>query len=171
MKTIDISGMGGGYETACQKMLIRGLKWLKEHPHFDFKAYRQYQNVYGVVDSTTQDAKELDKYICEGVDPSGAMHQAVINHLAYIHVNGYDRWLESAGPDRVVEQQTEEEINKILHDAQVAWEKKLASGYNPLEGIPKDQIVEVDFNDPVSMKKAAEAIAKAIKESRDESQK
>ena len=93
MKTIDISGFGGSCEAACQKMLLNGLKFLNEHPKFDFRVYRSCRNVTGLCVGEGEDAKALDKAVCGGVEPSGAMHHAVIGHLAYIHKNGYEGWL------------------------------------------------------------------------------
>jgi len=31
-KCREISGMGGGYEDACRKMVIAGMLWFDEHP-------------------------------------------------------------------------------------------------------------------------------------------
>ena len=45
--TIDISGMGGGYERACQLMLKAGIKYLANKPNFVWD-YKGYENVYGV---------------------------------------------------------------------------------------------------------------------------
>lgn len=71
MKTIDISGFGGGYEAGCQKMLLNGLKFLKEHPNFDFKVYKQSPRVFGICIGEGETAKELDKAVEDGVKPSG----------------------------------------------------------------------------------------------------
>ena len=45
--------------------------------------------------------KELDKALWDAPEKygkqygaTGAMHQAVINHLMYIQKNGYEKWLE-----------------------------------------------------------------------------
>jgi len=100
-ETIDITGMGSGYERACQLALRAGIKWLGEHPDFKFRV-KTYANIYGVAKVETYGireyellAKELDKAMMEAVggDMTGAMHQAVISHLRYIHENGYDEWL------------------------------------------------------------------------------
>ncbi len=45
METIDISGFGGSYEAGCQKMLLNGLKFLKDKPNFDWSGYQSYNNV------------------------------------------------------------------------------------------------------------------------------
>lgn len=96
-ETIDISGMGGRYECACQLMLRAGMKFLKKNPEFHFD-YQQYKNVYGICTTDTPWGKKLDKAIIDAVggDCSGAIHQAVINHLLFIHKNGYEAWLKSA---------------------------------------------------------------------------
>ena len=98
MKTIDISGFGGSYEEMCQRMLRRGVKFLEDNPDFDFSGYKQYKDIYGICIAESEDAKALDDAIMGGDDspPTGAMHQAVVNHLAYIHKYGYDAWIEAA---------------------------------------------------------------------------
>lgn len=86
MKTIDVSGFGGGYENCCQQMLKKGLEWLKKHPKFDFKkGYKPTEN---------PQIKELDEAMTKGLDPTGAMYGAVLGHLKSIHECGYDAWIE-----------------------------------------------------------------------------
>lgn len=106
MQTVSISGFGGSYEWGCQRMLQLGIEFLKTRPDFDFKnAYKQFQNVTGIAISETSDAEALDAAIMD--DPvikengaTGAMHQAVVNHLRFIHENGHDKWLEELRPHR-----------------------------------------------------------------------
>ncbi len=99
--TIDISGMGGGYERACQLMLKAGIQYLANKSNFVWD-YEEYANVYGVCWSDSENAKRLDKVLlyAAGGDCSGAMHQAVIGHLRFIHENSYDKWLNECGKDR-----------------------------------------------------------------------
>jgi len=94
-ETINISGMGGGYERACQMMLRAGIKHLEKNPDFHFD-YFTYPNIYGVAWTETPWGKELDKVLMDAIggDCTGAMHQCVIGHLAYIHKQGYNKWLE-----------------------------------------------------------------------------
>lgn len=97
MKTIDISGFGGSYEAACQKMLFNGLKFLKDKPNFDWEGYKTYRGVYGLCTAETAEAKELDDALLEGLsDATRAMHQAVIGHLACIHKHGHDALIVEA---------------------------------------------------------------------------
>jgi len=93
-ETVDISGMGGGYERACQLMIKAGMKFLKEKPEFHFD-YQGFKNVYGLCFSDTPWAKDLDKVLSDAVggDLTGAMHQCVIGHLQYIHKHGHKKWL------------------------------------------------------------------------------
>ena len=97
VETVDISGFGGGYEKACQLMLRAGIKFLKENPDFHFD-YQGFKEVYGLCWSDTPWCKELDKVLFDSTEKSGgatgAMHQAVIGHLTYIHKHGYKKWLE-----------------------------------------------------------------------------
>ena len=91
MKTLDISGFSGGYEDACQVMLTRALGWYvkkQKHPR-----YKTLENVMGICTAENPDAKELDKVMCKGIDPSGAMHQCVVAHFFHILANGYDDWI------------------------------------------------------------------------------
>lgn len=170
MKTIDISGFGGSYEAGCQKMLLQGLKFLNDRPDFNWEGYKEYNNIYGVCTAETEEAKALDEAVCAGVEPSGAMHQAVINHLAYIHKHGYDGWItegENKGAT-IYERPSEEELENTILFSQKEWQLKLDGGYNPLaelfKSIPMDNVIIVDPSDPESIKKAAEEIAKRIKQ-------
>jgi len=100
-ETVNISGMGSGYERACQLALRSGIKWLEEHPDFKFRV-KSYTNIYGVATIEVYGVKEyeslvgeLEKVMLEAVnnDMTGAMHQAVIGHLRFINDNSYDEWL------------------------------------------------------------------------------
>ena len=169
MKTIDISGFGGSYEAGCQKMLLNGIKFLNEHPSFDFQVYKSSPQVFGLCIGEGETAEALDKAVCEGVEPSGAMHHAVIRHLAYIHTHGYDQWLADAekGGATLYERQVEEDLDKVIMMAQIEWQLKLDGGYNPLaelfKTIPLEDAIVVDSKDPGSIKKAAEEIARRMK--------
>lgn len=169
MKTIDISGMGGSYEAGCQLMLRRGLDYLKEHPDFDFKVYKSYRNLYGICQGEGEQARELDEVICKGVEPSGAMHQAVISHLAYIHEHGHDAWIAEASKhdsSRVCEMPSEEELENKILISQIEWQLKLGSGFNPMaelfKNVPLEDVITVDPNDPESIRAAAEEIARRM---------
>jgi hypothetical protein len=94
-ETVDISGMSGGYEVACQRMLRAGVNYLKDKPEFHFD-YEGFERVYGVCFTETPWGKDLDKVLMEAVnnDCTGAMHQGVIGHLAQIHKHGIEWWLK-----------------------------------------------------------------------------
>lgn len=168
MKTVDISGMGGSYELACQAMLLRGMAYLAQNPNFKFdESYKTYKGIYGVCVSQTEQAKTLDEVITKDIGCTGAMHQAVIGHLFYIHNNGYYAWLDDFKdePGRIYEidrETLEQELNKeiMLH------KEKVAKGYDPLQKlrdlIPEDNRIEVNPNDPESLGEAIGKIIKAI---------
>lgn len=170
MKTIEISGMGGSYEAGCQLMLLRGLKYLKEHPDFDFSVYRSYKNVYGICEGEGDKARELDEVITKGIEASGAMHQAAISHLAYIHKQGHDAWIAEADKhdsSRVYEMPSEEELENQILIAQIEWQLKLDRGYNPMaelfKNVPPENVITVDPNDVQSTRAAAEQIARIMR--------
>ena len=169
LKTIDISGMGGSYEAGCQLMLLRGLKYLEEHPDFDFSVYKVFKGFYGICEGEGESARELDAVISRGIEPSGAMHQAVISHLAYIHKKGYDAWIAEAGKGgaRVYEMPSEEELENEILTAQIEWQLKIDRGYDPMAELfkefPLKDVITVDSNDPDSIRKAAEEIARRMR--------
>ncbi len=98
VKTIDISGMGGGYENECQRMLWNGINYLEANPDIKpnlQKAYSTYQGIYGICTSETEAARRLDKAVMNGIDDAtGAMHQCVVGHLLFIAKNGVNKWLD-----------------------------------------------------------------------------
>lgn len=90
----DISGFGKNpsYEKACQKMLQTGWEWLNKHKKADLKGHT-YAGIYGVLEPDNEDTKALSEAIVKAVnDCTGAMHQAVMEHLFYINANGIDKW-------------------------------------------------------------------------------
>ena len=102
IKTMNISGMGGGYEAECQKMLTAGMVFIKEKggdPNFDTNPA-----IFGVAIPTNKSAKALEKaLLAASPDCTGAMFQAVVSHLSYIIKHGYARWIsEAKSNDRVL---------------------------------------------------------------------
>lgn len=89
----EISGFGGGYERTCRDMLIAGLKWCNEHPNAS-PQFQGYQGVFGLIEETNDDAKQLSKAVTEGNDCTGAMYHAVIGTIFWIRANGIDAYLE-----------------------------------------------------------------------------
>ena len=94
----EISGFGGSYEAACRKMVIAGLEWLDEHPDADLK-FGGFEGVYGLITDESEDAEALTKHIIAAVSnsqdggPTGAMHQAAIQHILFIKRNGWDAYV------------------------------------------------------------------------------
>jgi len=170
MLTVDISGFGGSYEMGCQKMLLNGMRFLGDNPRFDWEGYKSYKGVYGLCIAENEDAKRLDEAICVGVEPSGAMHHAVVSHLIYIHKYGYDNWIACARENgmTIYKRQTEDEIDMELLIAQIEWKMKLDNGYNPLaemmDSIPPENIISYDPKDPDSISGAARRAANIIRE-------
>lgn len=96
-RTVDISGFGGGYEDVCQRMLARGVAYLAEvKPPVEMwdRGLKQSPNIIGIAIAESDGVKALEDAMMAGEDDvTGAMHQAVLNHLAYIHKHGEDGWL------------------------------------------------------------------------------
>ena len=95
---VSISGFGGGYEDACQRMLQNGYDWLEKN---ESKKKRlrghSYKYVFGLFEADSKEAKELERAVMKGQDgATGAMHQAVMSHLFYIAAHGADAWIEEA---------------------------------------------------------------------------
>jgi len=170
MKTIDISGFGGGYEAKCQAMLIAGMDWLKKHLDFDFSSYKSYKHIYGVATAETSLAKELDGVLLAAAQGNytGAMHQAVVFHLGYIHVHDYENWLEKAREKgrEIIDVYKDDIENQVLI-SRIEWQIKLDNGYNPMaelfKKISPEDIISVDPSNPDSMKKAVEEIVRRLK--------
>ena len=102
MKTLEISGFGGGYEQTCQSMLTRALKWASEHDMNEVK-YQGWEGVYGLYLAKSDAAKDLDRTMFEGLDCTGAMHQSVVIHLMFIIRRGYAEWLNGRNPESPIE--------------------------------------------------------------------
>lgn len=114
MKTANISGFGGGYEIACQVMLVQGLEWLSQHPEAK-PEFHGYKGVYGIITEDNADAKDLSTAVCFGVDPTGAMHQAVMSHVLYIRLNGRAKWLQELGASSIeIPFETVEQMREYL---------------------------------------------------------
>lgn len=91
----EISGFGKNtaYENECQKMLQAGYEWIEARETKAKLEAKTYKNIYGILEPTSEDAKELSKVVGASVpDCSGAMHQAVMGHLFYINNNGLKKW-------------------------------------------------------------------------------
>jgi len=102
-ETVNISGMGSGYERTCQIALRAGIEFLKQNPEFHFD-YQHFKNVYGLTWSDTPWCKKLDKVLEDATKLSGGMtgaiHQCVIGHLQFIHKHSVKEWLETFPEER-----------------------------------------------------------------------
>ena len=110
MKTWDLSGMGGGYEEMCQRMLWRGVAYLAEvkPPVEMWQQVKGFKNAYGVILTDGADLKALERAIIQpGDDVTGAMHQCVMGHLSFIHTHGIEKWREHLAEHRAPEEPVE----------------------------------------------------------------
>lgn len=107
IKTWDLSGMGGGYENACQQMLWDAVRFLFKNKTSDIML-KQSPQVYGLMFVEGKDGKAFEEAMMENVkDCTGAMHQCVSNHAFYIGKNGYDKWYSELKEGRRDEQSFE----------------------------------------------------------------
>jgi hypothetical protein len=96
----EISGLGGDYEAACRRMLRQGLAWLDAHPKAD-PQFSWFKCVYGLVIDDNDDAKALFEAICEGVDPTGAMHQAVVGACLFVREHGWEAYCAAMAKETI----------------------------------------------------------------------
>ena len=102
-KSWSLSGMGGGYEDQCQRMLWRGVAYLAEcRPPLEmWEQALSSPRIYGVLLTGGGGLKALEQAIIKpGDDVTGAMHQCVMSHLAYIHQYGTASWHEQLSAHR-----------------------------------------------------------------------
>lgn len=99
MKTISISGFGGGYENECQRMLWNGINYLREQKLIGEIntgiEFQSFENVYGACFPKGEPAEKLSEAVMRGIDEAtGAMHHAVMGHLMFICKMGTEKWFE-----------------------------------------------------------------------------
>jgi hypothetical protein len=87
----EISGLGGGYEDCCRRMVKAGCEWFDAHPNADPK-FKRFKNVYGICIEDNDDAKSLTEAVIAAAngDATGAMHQATIGHVFAVRRLGWD---------------------------------------------------------------------------------
>ena len=90
----EISGFGGGYENTCRAMVVAGLEWWDANPDADPK-WGEFKNIYGLTTEENEDAKTLQNVMNEAAknDCTGAMMQATMSHVLYIHKNGWEKYV------------------------------------------------------------------------------
>jgi hypothetical protein len=97
MKTVDVSGIGGGYEHACQKMIQAGVEYLKHHgvPDNDEQKESKSDRMQGLKSAIIKAA--------DG-DCTGAMYYTSLGH-AIARVSDENKYwdLFKDEPDRIYE--------------------------------------------------------------------
>ncbi len=89
-----ISGFGGDYEEACQKMVIAGMQWLDEHP-LATPEFKEFKNIFGLTTDENEAMKEMQKAMNSVIKgATGAMMQACTKHIIYASKHGWDKYLE-----------------------------------------------------------------------------
>jgi len=93
----EISGFGGSYEMGCRVMLDAGLQWIDKQAETDLK-FSGYENIYGIVIADSEDAKKLHKAMTPDIlneyGVTGAMMQAVTNHILYIKRTSWEEYIK-----------------------------------------------------------------------------
>ena len=108
----EISGFGGGYEECCRHTLLEGLKFWDDqgegfNPRYQVPRAKtqggEEIEFYGVLMDQNEDARLLDQALNDAAEShgglTGAMHQAIVNHLFFIRQNGWDRYVEEMSRD------------------------------------------------------------------------
>lgn len=94
----EISGMGNSYEKYCREMLKYGLEWVEQNPDKKINISRVETDiieVYGIVNLDNDNAKKLSDHIVSMFrDCTGAQHQAVMEIIKYIEINGFDKYID-----------------------------------------------------------------------------
>lgn len=80
-------------------MLELGLQWLEENPNFDFDAVAIFAHTAEWPALHTVEAEELSMAMLDDLTikiygATGNMRKIVVFHLAFIHRNSRDEWLE-----------------------------------------------------------------------------
>ena len=88
---MDISGMGGSYEKACQTMVIAGLEYLDDKPDFIFLHIPEGE-IDRVETPEVEDVRNFMLLTCEGC--TGAMMGAAIQHVYQAFTHGWDWYVE-----------------------------------------------------------------------------
>jgi hypothetical protein len=111
-KCAEISGLGGGYEDLCRKMVIAGKEWMDEHPGADVKIVT-FKGVTGVALTQTDSARELMDTMNDAVEGycPALMIQVCGRHALYAKKHGWDayiRRMEQLEEERVKEREQQQ---------------------------------------------------------------
>ena len=93
----EISGFGGGYEDACQRMLDAGVKWLLANPEHGNLQAKHIDGVTGIFIPSNKPAEALSEAVIaavKGEGVTGAMHHVVMQRLFWIANKGWDAYCE-----------------------------------------------------------------------------
>lgn len=83
-KTVDVSGMGGGYESACQAMIKAGLDWQSANGPLTKSEFK---------DDSNPRSKDFERTLIKASndDCTGAMYFTAKNH-AYLRFTKGEAW-------------------------------------------------------------------------------
>lgn len=99
----EISGFGGGYEDCCQDMLEAGVKHILEHKLSggDVQLHG-FKGIYGLCFPDNEPTKELEKAVLDASEgeATGAMHQAVMERLAWIAQHSWEEYCAELRKDK-----------------------------------------------------------------------
>jgi hypothetical protein len=94
---VEISGFGGDYEDACNSMFEAGMEHMVANGLEGKVSVLTSENIYGVFFPGNEATESLSKAVeAARPDCSGAMLYAVMNHLAYVAKNGWEKYCEES---------------------------------------------------------------------------
>lgn len=95
-KEITGAGLSSKYEKATREMIIRGAMWCDSNPaKVKQLNFTESSKLFGFIMSENEVSKELENYICDGIEPTGAMFHLAMKHIGYINKNGWNKYCDS----------------------------------------------------------------------------
>jgi len=91
----EISGMGGGYENACRKMVSAGMAWLVDHKDGQKPEMGTYEGITGIAFARNDAGVSFSDAVGKAVeDCTGAMHQFSCAHAKKAFEMGWPAYQE-----------------------------------------------------------------------------
>jgi hypothetical protein len=116
----EVSGLGGAYERACQRIVTAGARWCAWHPEADLH-FSEHPDARGFVESLSSDARMLRRVIdttpfttddgrkvtlADEMTP--AMYHTAIVHILYIATHGWNAYRDKMSAPFVIVEDNED---------------------------------------------------------------